>query len=420
MDVQKRELPNGLVVLSEAMPHLRSVSIGVWIEGGARQEKDGAIGIAHFIEHLLFKGTSSRTAADIAREIDSVGGQLNAFTDKEYVGFYAKVVDDHADLAFELLADIVRNPTFPPVEMRRERNVIFEEINMIEDSPAELVQEIFLERLWEGHPLGKPITGTKESVARITRAGVDRFFRECYTASSTVIAAAGNVAHRRVQELARRYFSDLGKGSPPAAGAPPEVRGSREFRRKENLEQMHVCLGTIAPSLTEEDRYAAHLLSTVLGGGMSSRLFQNVREKLGLVYSIYTNLILFRDAGSLVVYAGMEPRNAARVVELVCKELRSIKDRLVPAEELRRAKDNLKGSLLLSLESSTSRMTDLAQHEIYYGRIYTVDEILESIERVRSTDVRRVANRIFDAAFMTLTSVGSGGRRALESVPLRV
>src|SRR5262245_28182663 len=208
MDVQRRELGNGLVVATEAMPHLRSVSIGVWVKGGSRQETTGSTGLAHFIEHLLFKGTRSRTAAQIAESIDSVGGQLNAFTDKEYVGFYAKVLDEHLGRGFELLSDIVLNPTFPAAEVERERNVIFEEIAMVEDSPQELIQEMFVERFWEGHPLGRPIAGTKESVARIARRDVQRFFRDNYTAGSTIVAVAGNVRHRAVQDLARRYFSD--------------------------------------------------------------------------------------------------------------------------------------------------------------------------------------------------------------------
>jgi len=420
MDVQRKQLDNGLLVLTEAMPHVRSVTIGVWVKGGSRQESDGATGISHFIEHLLFKGTRSRSAADIAKEIDAVGGHLNAFTDKEYVGFYAKVLDRHLDLGFDLLADIVLNPTFPPAEVERERNVIFEEIAMVEDTPSELVQEMFLGQIWRGHPLGRPIAGTRASVARITRADVRSFFQRNYTAASTLVAVAGNLRHRRVQDLARRHFSKLARGVPIETGPRPSVRGSTHARRKPNLEQTHLCLGTVSPGAGEEDRFAVHVLSTVLGGGMSSRLFQNIREKRGLVYSIYSIVNLYLDAGTLVVYGAMSPANAARVVELVCKELRALKDRLVPADELERAKENMKGSLLLGLESSSSRMSQLAQQEIYYGKFYTLKEIMARVDRVTSRDVRRLANEIFDPAFLTLTALGSRNGRDLASVELRV
>ena len=420
MDVRRKELDNGVIVATEAMPQLRSVSIGVWVKGGSRLETDGAIGISHFIEHLLFKGTKSRSAADIAREIDGVGGQLNAFTDKEYVGFYAKVLDRHLALGFELLADIVLNPTFPRAEVERERNVIFEEIAMVEDSPSELVQDLFLEQFWSGHPLGRPIAGTRSSVARIKRADVERFFRMNYTAASTVVTVAGNIRHRRVQELARRHFSALRAGTSVETGPRPEVRGSRHSRRKPNLEQTHLCLGTISPAALEEDRFAVHVLSTILGGGMSSRLFQNIRERRGLVYSIYSSLNLYRDAGALVIYAAMAADNAPRVVELTCKEIRALKEKLVPDEELERAKDNIKDSMLLSLESSGSRMTHLAHQQIYYGRIYTVEETMRSIDRVGRRDLRRLANRIFDPGFLTMTALGSNSSGALDSVPLTV
>jgi predicted Zn-dependent peptidase len=420
MDIQKREMKNGLVVATEVMPHLRSVSIGVWVQCGSRFENAGTIGISHFIEHLLFKGTKSRTAADIAKAIDSIGGQLNAFTDKEYVGFYAKVLDRHLPFAFGLLSDIVLNPTFPSVEMKRERNVIFEEINMVEDSPQELIHEVFQEKFWQGHPLGRPISGTKDSVTRITRNDVMQFFKSNYTACNTLISVAGNIRHKKVQQLAEQYFSDLKTGSHLSPGPGPIVHPSREIRHKPNLEQTHLCIGTQCPTLTSKDRYAIHILSNVLGGGMSSRLFQNIREKRGLVYSIYSTLNLYRDAGSLVVYAGTAAQSAEKVVKLILKELRKLRDTLVPSEELARSKENIKGSIMLSLESSSSRMTHLAQQQIYYGRFYKLEEILSSIDRVRATDLRRLANDIFDSKFLTLTLIGSSNGSGLKSLSLRV
>ncbi len=416
MDVQIKHLRNGLVVVSEVMPQLRSVSMGVWVKSGSRFEDPATTGISHFIEHLLFKGTKSRSASQIAEEIDSVGGQLNAFTEKEYVGFYAKVLDEHLHIAFDLLSDIVLNPAFPTVEMNRERNVIFEEINMVEDSPQELIQDIYMENFWKGHPLGRPISGTKESVARIARRDVIRHFRSHYTAKNTIISVAGNIRHRQVQELARRHFSELVAGQGAQLGDPPVVSPARVVRHKAHLEQTHICLGTTSPPLASEERFCAHLLCNILGGGMSSRLFQNIREKRGLVYSIFSGLNLYHDAGALVVYAGMAPENACTVIELTLREFRKLREKPVPSEELERAKENLKGSILLGLESSSSRMTHLAQQQIYFGRCYPMEEILDKIERVKARAIRELANKIFASTSLTLTALGSRNGRELASV----
>jgi len=420
MDVQKKELKNGLIVATEVMPHLRSVSIGVWVKCGSRFENDGTTGISHFIEHLLFKGTKSRSAADIAQAIDSVGGQLNAFTDKEYVGFYAKVLDEHLPFAFELLSDIVLNPTFPLSEMKRERNVIFEEINMVEDSPQDLIQDIFVENFWYGHPLGRPISGTKESVARITRQDVIGYFRSNYTACNTVISVAGNAGHRKVQSLSQKHFAHLAPGILLNQGTPPVVQPRRVIRRKPNLEQTHICLGTPCPPLTSPDRFVLHVLSNVLGGGLSSRQYQNIREKRGLVYSIYSTLNLFRDAGSLMIYAGAAAEKAPVVVAMALRELKRLRKELISGEELKRSKENIKGSVMLSMESSSSRMTHLAQQQIYYGRFFRPQEILDSVDRVRAVDVRRLANEILDSSYLTLITLGNENGHELETVPLSI
>lgn len=419
MDVKKKELKNGLAVVTEVMPHLRSVSIGVWVGCGSRFEHDGAVGISHFIEHLLFKGTKSRSAAEIAEIIDSVGGQLNAFTDKEYVGFYAKVLDEHMPLAFEVLSDLVLNPTFPATEMKKERNVIFEEINMVEDTPQELIHDIFMENFWRGHPLGRPISGSKESVANIRRKDVTEFFKTHYTASNTVISVAGNISHRAVHCLAERYFSTLSEGSQLDPGTPPNVNKSIEIREKPNLEQMHLCLGTISPSLESEDRFAIHLLSNILGGGVSSRLFQNIRERRGLVYSIDSSVQAYRDAGTLVVYAGTAGNTAAKVIDMVLREIRNLKEKLVLPNELKRAKENIKGSLMLSLESSSSRMSHLAQQQMYYGRFFPPGELIASIEKIRATELRRLANEVFDEKYLTLAALGSLNGANLDSLALK-
>ncbi len=420
MDVRKKAMRNGLVVASEVMPHLRSVSLGVWVKCGSRYEGADKVGISHFIEHLLFKGTQTRSAADIAKAIDSVGGQLDAFTEKEYVGFYARVLDEHLPFAFELMSDIVLNPAFPIKEMQRERNVIFEEINMVEDSPQELILDLYMKSFWKGHPLGQPISGTKESIEHIARSDVRRFFNKNYNASSIVIALAGNVSHQKAFKLAERYFAGLEPGCPANPGPPPKAHSGRYVRRKPHLEQTHICLGTISPPVTSRERYCSHLLNNILGGGMSSRLFQNIREKRGLVYSIYSMLSLYHDAGSLMVYAGTAPENASEVVELILKEFVKLKIQLVSSQELKRAKENLKGLVMLSLESSSSRMTHLAQQLIYYGRYYQPEEILEAVEQVTAREVRNLANKTFDSSTLMLTALGSRNGRDLQSVDLDV
>ncbi len=420
MDARKRELKNGLIVATEVMPHLRSASIGVWVRGGSRCEPQEKTGISHFIEHLLFKGTTTRTASDIAKEIDSVGGQLDAFTDKEYVGYYAKVQDRHLDLAFSLLSDIILNPTFPPEEIRRERNVIFEEINMVEDTPLELIQDLFMENFWKGHPLGNPISGTKKSVASITRRDALKHFRKHYTARNTLISVAGNITHGGVHERVKRYFSEMEPGTASNPGATPLSFPARVVRRKRNLEQAHLCFGTPCPPMNSRDRYCTHVLNGVLGGGMSSRLFQNIREKRGLVYNIYSIPNLYLDAGNILIYAAAAPEAAPEVVELTLRELRRVRDRLVAAEELHRAKENLKGSVLLSLESSSSRMTNLAQQLIYFDRFYSPEEIVDGFEGVRAADVRRLANEIFDPKALSMTALTSGNGRDLQSIEFRV
>lgn len=421
MDIQKVEMKNGLVVVSEVMTQFRSVSIGVWVRCGSRFEDGRESGISHFIEHLLFKGTRSRSATDIAQAIDSVGGQLDAFTDKEYVGFYARVLDRHLPFAFALLADIVLNPTFPTQEIERERNVIFEEISTVEDSPQDLIHEIYQESFWPGHPLGRPISGTRETVAGIGRKHVMEYFRRRYHAArNTVISVAGNIRHREVQALAERYFSELPPGDESDPGHPPVPQAARTIRYKPNLEQTHICIGVPCPSRISEERFCIHVLSNILGGGMSSRLFQKIREKRGLVYAIDSMLNLYRDAGTLVVGAATAPQTAATVARLVLKELKSLREELVSSEELDRAKECIKGSLMLSLEGSTSRMTYLAQQQIDFGRFYRLDEVLRGIDRVQRRDVRRLARKIFGSSLLTLAALGNSNGSPLESIVLRI
>ena len=346
--------------------------------------------------------------------------QMDAFTDKEYVGFFAKVLDEHLPFVFELLADIVLNPTFPPIEIERERKVIFEEISTVEDTPQELIHELYLENFWKDHPLGRRIGGTKDSIAGISRKDVVSYFeRNCHAGRNTIVSVAGNISHRKVQALAARYYSDLPAGTESDPGPPPVPQTARSVRFKSNLEQTHLAIGVPCPGRVSEERFAAHLLSNILGGGMSSRLFQNIREKRGLVYAIDSLLNLYRDAGTLVVSAATSHQNAGTVAKLIVKEFRRLRDELVSDEELKRAKECLKGSITLSLESSSSRMTYLAQQLIDFGQFYTLGQMLDRIDRVRRSDIQRLARRVFDSS-LTLAALGSDGSSQLESMTLRV
>lgn len=404
---QKEILENGLTVLTEAMPHVRSASVGVWLRRGSRHETPVQSGISHFIEHMVFKGTERRTQAQIAEEMDAIGGQTDAFTSKEYASFYAKVMDEHLALVMDLLADIVLNPRFDAEELERERKVIVEEIKMVEDTPDDLAHEIFLESFWPDHPLGRPILGTRRSVGSFSREDLVSYFRETYTPANLIVAAAGNLEHPRVVELVRHYFEPLRSQPNGVEEVPPKVRAAIRVRQKTELEQAHLVLGTAAPHQSHEDRNASYVLNTVLGGTISSRLFQNIREKQGLAYSVFSGLSSYRDAGNLTVYAATSPQNARQVIELVVEEFRRLKREPVSEVELRRAREHLKGSIMLGLESTTARMSNLARQEMYFGRFVSLDEILEGIEKVSREEVLRLAGQIFNGEGMGLTAVGN-------------
>jgi predicted Zn-dependent peptidase len=394
--IVKETLENGLTLVTEAMPEVRSVAIGVWLKCGSRHETPERSGISHFIEHMVFKGTKTRTAERIAAEVDSIGGYMDAFTAKEYASFHLKVLDEHLPLAVEILGDIVVNPLFDPAEMAKEKKVIFEEINMVEDTPDDLVMELFTEAFWPDHPLGRPILGTKRSVARLARRDLSTHFARVYHPGNIVIAAAGHLAHDRVRDLVRRFFSGLGRGGIARNGRAPVVAARTVTRSKGELEQVHVCLGAPACAQTDPERYACFVLNTVLGGSMSSRLFQNVREKRGLVYSISSGLTAYSDTGLLSVYAGTSLASAPEVIRLTLEEIRRLVGERVPDDELRRARDHIKGGLVLSLESTGARMSHLARQEMYFGRQLPLGELLGSIEAVTADDVQRSAAQIFE------------------------
>ena len=346
--VTREVLGTGLRLITESMPHVRSVSIGVWLTRGSRHESEDRGGIAHFVEHMLFKGTATRTAEDIAQEIDSIGGQLDAFTAKEYASYYIKVLDEHLPTAVDLLSDIVMNPNFEPEDLAREKKVILEEIKMVEDTPDDLVHELFTQHFWEGHALGRPILGSPESVESFTPDILRDYFRSVYVAPNLIVSAAGNIEHAKVRDLISAAFSKLPDARGSFEDTPPVVVPQVIVRSKE-LEQSHVCLGTNSYPQNHPDRYVSYIMNTVLGGSMSSRLFQNVREKRGLAYAVFSGLSAYRDAGNITIYAGCANEAVPEVVDLCVEELRGMKAAPVPDAELRRAKDHLKGSLMLSL-----------------------------------------------------------------------
>jgi predicted Zn-dependent peptidase len=399
-------LPNGLRLLTERMPHVRSVSIGVWLARGSRHEPHEQSGIAHFVEHMLFKGTGTRSAEDIAQTIDSIGGQMDAFTAKEYASYYIKVLDDHLPVAVDVLSDIVMRPAFSPADLEREKKVVLEEIKMVEDTPDDLVHELFTEHFWRNHPLGRPILGTKDTVEAFTADGLRNYFTRTYSAPHLIVAAVGNIEHERVRDLVMRAFEGLPVTSVPLVEEPPHVVPAIVIRNKE-LEQSHVCLGTSGYRQDHERRYASYVLNTVLGGSMSSRLFQNVREKRGLAYAVFSGLSAYRDAGSMTVYAGCANDAVSELIDVVIAEIRGLKDVPLPASELRRAKDHLKGSLMLNLESTSSRMSHLARQEIYFDRQFGLDETLQGVERVTEADVQGVAKDLFTNGSIAATVLGA-------------
>src|SRR2546425_4641006 len=391
-NIRREVLPNGLTLITEEMQHIRSVSIGIWIKTGSRDEDLQWNGISHFIEHMVFKGTKNRSAEDIARQVDSIGGNMDAFTAKECVCFNVKVLDEHMPIAMDVLSDLVLNPVFDVQDIGRERGVILEEIKMDEDNPDYLVHEIFSANFWKDHPLGKPILGTRETVKRFDRQMIENYYYSAYAPSNLVITAAGNLKHKTLVDLCAEHFSDL----KPQQALPPErapVTHARiALRNKKALEQVHLCLGVPSYPVPHQDRFACYVLNTLLGGGMSSRLFQNIRERQGLAYAVFSELNPYRDTGCLSIYAGTSIESARKVIESILNEFQQLKQERISEEELRRAKDHLKGSLMLSLESTSSRMSNLARQEMYFQRFFSLDELVESIERVTAEDVQRIAH----------------------------
>jgi predicted Zn-dependent peptidase len=403
--VHRTVLDNGVRLLSEEMAGSPSVTVGIWVENGSRDEGPEENGIAHFLEHLFFKGTERRTAADIAEEIDAVGGVLDAFTSKEYTCYYAKVLAEHLPLALDLLTDVFLHSQFAEEEIERERSVICQEIAQVEDTPDDLIHDLFHLDFWRGHPLGLPISGTAAAVSRFRRPDFLRYLDQRYRPDRIFMAMAGSVPHAQLEDLVGPALQQL-RGKAISIREMPPVSYPGVYRHPRELEQTHLCLGIPCVSVHDPEWYAAYLLHTALGGGMSSRLFQEIRERRGLVYDVTSFLSSYRDSGYLGIYAATSTESVAEVVELSCAILRDIAREGISADELRRAKGHAKGGLLLGLETSESRMNRLARCEIYFRREIPIAEVAADVERVTCEDIHALAERCLGSAPRALTLLG--------------
>ncbi len=390
-NVSKTTLSNGLRIISEEMPHVRSVAVGVWVERGSRHEDEADHGLTHFSEHMAFKGTEERSAEDIACAIDAIGGNLDAFTTKENVAFTAKVLDERLPVALDIVADMTLRPALREDDIEKEKCVVLEELKMDEDNPDYLIHDLFSSNFWRGNALGRPIIGTKGSIQSFEQQQLRRFFDRTFHPGHLLVTAAGRLEHDAFVRQVEERFGHMAAGAIIPEPAPPQPTPSIQMRDKPSLEQVHLYLGVGAHPMADPRRFAAYVLSTLLGGGFSSRLFLKIRERAGLAYAVYSDLSLYSDAGCLSVYAGTSLEATPKVIEYVMREFRDLKDNLVPAAELRRAKDHLKGSLMLSLESTSSRMSNLARQEKYFQKIFTLDEVVEQIELVTAEQIREIA-----------------------------
>ena len=409
--IQRTVLDNGLRLLSEEAPGMSSTTVGIWVENGSRDEEQHENGLSHFLEHLFFKGTERRSAANIAEEMDAIGGVLDAFTGKEYTCYYAHVLNEDLPLALDLLLDVFLHSQFPSEEIERERSVICQEIAQIEDTPDDLVHDLFDLDFWRGHPLSWPISGTAATVSRFQRDDLLRFLDRRYKPDRVFLAMAGGARHEQLVDAVADALGALQGNAIDRAESPPRARFG-VYPHPRDLEQTHLCLGTPSVSQTEQEWLAAYLLHTALGGGMSSRLFQEIRERRGLAYEVTSFLSSYRDVGCLGVYVATGAEWTQEVLEITCATLNQIAKEGISAEELRRAKGHAKGGMLLGLETSEARMNRLAHCEIYFRRYIPPQEVVENIERVTLEDIHTLAERCFRSEERTLTVLGEVPRVA--------
>jgi len=412
---RKLVLDNGVRVVTERIPTLKSVTVGIWVNTGSRDEQPSQAGYSHFIEHMFFKGTRSRSATEISREIDALGGEMNAFTTRETTTFYIKILDQQLEQGLELLADLFHHSRFDPKEIEKEKQVVLEEIRMVQDDPEDLVQELHTGQVLGRHPLGRSILGREQTIRGLRRQDLMSYIGDHYDPTQIVIAIAGNFNQAALTKMVARYFGSetRANGSAKAMRHPPDVHGGLVTKKKA-LEQVHLCLGLKGVAAGHRDRYAVYALNSVLGGSISSRLFQEVREKRGLVYSIYSFLSGYSDVGTITVYAATRPKEVDRVVDLVCREIRRLGKQGIERKELDRATNQMKGSLMLSLESSHSRMSKLAKDELIYGSHTSLEEILAHIDQVTTAQANEVGGRLFKLDDLAITGLGPLLPRALH------
>lgn len=402
---QKTTLNNGIRILTEEIPHVHSLSIGLWVDTGSKNESEDVYGISHFIEHMLFKGTSSRNAMQIAQEIEDTGGSINAFTDKENTCFYARTLDKHLDKSIDVLSDIYLNSLFDTEEINKEKQVVIEELKMYDDSPDDLCYDTLIENVWHDHPLGHKIVGTVEAINNFSQEKIKSYMKDHYTTNQLIISVAGNIKTSEVIDKLKNKFESLPKVE--AINNEPEATHKRYISsRYKDIEQLHVCLATKGPIITDENRYAYAIIDSILGGGMSSRLFQEVREKRGLAYSVGSFELMYRKAGLFGVYAGISPNNFEEMLKCTLYELDRIKSGDISENDISRAKEHLKGSLLLSMEAVKNRMMRLARNEIYYNRTISSEEIINSVDKVDYNQLVNLAKDVFSRDKMSMVAVG--------------
>lgn len=386
-------------MVSEEIPHVRSVSVGVWIDVGSRDESQETNGISHLIEHMAFKGTKKRSVREIARSIESVGGYLNAFTSKEHTCYYARVLDEHTALALDVISDMIQRPLFPEKELEKERGVIIEELKNAEDSPDDIIHDYFEKAIFGSHSLGYPVIGTEQNLRSLTRNDLIDYHGKYYVPRNIVVAAAGNVSHDVLVEFVQKYFQGNSSKKNSSDQKPkPKLQQADRFEYSKPIQQAHVCLGRQVFGIDNKLRYPLMTLNTLLGDGMSSRLYQNIRERYGFAYSVYSYANLMSDAGTFAAYIGTDKSHVDASIDLILKELDNVKKKKISLAELDRTKAQLKGSMMLSLESMPSRMMRLGSSELYFGKLMSLDTVTKEVDAVTSEHLYSLANDIFDAS----------------------
>tara|TARA_B100000315_G_scaffold260730_1_gene324567 strand:+ start:6329 stop:7612 length:1284 start_codon:yes stop_codon:yes gene_type:complete len=409
-------LDNGIRVVSEHIPSLRSVALGVWVNVGSRDELEGEEGISHFIEHMFFKGTSRRSAETISREIDQMGGEFNAFTSRETTTFYLNVLDNDLIKAISLLIDLFQHSTFTTLELKKEKQVILEEMRMVQDDPEDYVHDLHASNVLKHHPLGRPIIGTENTIKHLQRSDLLNYRMRHYHPGKIVISVAGQFNHRILIKTLSKTFGRLQSIAPLPNGRTKPTITPGIFVRKKRLSQTHLCLGIKGLQRDHQNRYALGLLNSMLGGSVSSRLFREVREKRGLAYSIYSSLSTFEDVGMLTIYAATQSAEASRVFKLITKELKKFRAGDLEVNELRRAKCHIKGTIVLGLESTSSRMIKLAKDEMYSGRYVPLQEIMTAIDRVKASEIKHLSHELIDRSLQTVTALGPLSVHTLQGI----